>query len=150
MRRTEKEIEDQNVIHKILSESMLCRIGLFDVEYPYVVPVNYGFKNNTLFVHCAPHGKKIDLIRKNNKVCFEIEASYKIVEDEKSCNWTTRYRSVIGYGDIEIITDFEEKKKGLDVIMIQHGKTENKYSDKLVNRMIILKLNIISATGKQS
>ena len=150
MRRTEKEIEDQNVIDKILSRSIICRIGLFDEKYPYVVPVNYGYKNNSLFIHCAPNGKKIDLIKKNNKVCFEIEESYKIVEDEISCNWTTKYRSVIGYGDIEIITDFEEKKKGLDLIMIQHGKTENTYSDKLVNRVVILKLDIKKMTGKQS
>jgi nitroimidazol reductase NimA-like FMN-containing flavoprotein (pyridoxamine 5'-phosphate oxidase superfamily) len=150
MRRTEKEIENPNVINKILSESIICRIGLFDKEYPYVVPVNFGYKNNSLYIHCAPNGKKIDLIKKNNKACFEIEETYKIVEDEISCNWTTKYRSVIGYGDIEIVSDFEEKKKGLDVIMIQHGKTENNYSDKLVNRMIILKLNIKSATGKQS
>lgn len=150
MRRTEKEIDDQNVINKILSESMICRIGLFDEEYPYVVPVNFGYKNNSLYIHSALNGKKIDLIKKNNKVCFEIEEAYKIVEDEISCNWTTKYRSVIGYGDIEIVSDFEEKKKGLDVIMTQHGKTVNTYSDKLVKRVVILKLNIKNATGKQS
>jgi nitroimidazol reductase NimA-like FMN-containing flavoprotein (pyridoxamine 5'-phosphate oxidase superfamily) len=150
MRRTEKEIEDQNIIHKILSTSIICRIGLFDEEYPYVIPVNYGYKNNSLYVHCAPHGKKIDLIKKNNRACFEIEEPHKILEDEISCKWTTKYRSVIGFGNIEIITDFEEKKKGLDVIMIQHGKTENTYSAKLVNQVVILKLNIKNLTGKQS
>ena len=150
MRKSEREIEDKALIEKILSESIICRIGLFDDEYPYVFPVNYGFKNNALFIHCAQQGKKIDLIKKNNKACFEIEDSYKIVEDEISCNWTTKYRSLIGYGEIEIITDFDEKKLGLDVIMKQHGKIENSYSDKLINKVLILKLNIKSVTGKQS
>ncbi|NQU51515.1 MAG: pyridoxamine 5'-phosphate oxidase family protein [Bacteroidetes bacterium] len=150
MRRTERKIEDENIINKILSESIVCRIGLFDEEYPYVIPLNYGYKNNALYIHCAGEGKKIDLIRKNNKACFEIEESYQILEDEVSCNWTTKYRSVIGTGDIEIITDFDEKGKGLDVIMNQHGKMENTYSDKLVNRVVILKLNITSVSGKQS
>ena len=150
MRKSEREIEDKSLIDKILLESIICRIGLFDDEYPYVFPVNYGFKNNALFIHCAQQGKKIDLIRKNNKACFEIEDSYKIVEDEISCNWTTKYRSLIGYGEIEIVNDFDQKKQGLDVIMKQHGKMENSYSDKLINRVLILKLNIKSVTGKQS
>ena len=57
---------------------------------------------------------------------------------------------VIGNGEIEIISDFEEKKKGLDVIMAQHGKKKNTYNEKLVNRVVILKLYIKSVTGKQS
>jgi nitroimidazol reductase NimA-like FMN-containing flavoprotein (pyridoxamine 5'-phosphate oxidase superfamily) len=150
MRRTERKIEDPKIINKILSESIICRVGLFDEEYPYVIPLNYGYKNNALYIHCATGGKKIDLIRKNNKACFEIEDSYKILEDEVSCKWTTKYRSVIGNGKIEIISDFEEKKKGLDVIMTQHGKKENLYHKKLVDRVLILKLNIKDVTGKQS
>jgi nitroimidazol reductase NimA-like FMN-containing flavoprotein (pyridoxamine 5'-phosphate oxidase superfamily) len=150
MRRTERKIEDPKIINKILSESIICRVGLFDEEYPYVIPLNYGYKNNALYIHCATGGKKIDLIRKNNKACFEIEDSYKILEDEVSCKWTTKYRSVIGNGKIEIISDFEEKKKGLDVIMTQHGKKENTYHKKLVDRILILKLNIKDVTGKQS
>jgi nitroimidazol reductase NimA-like FMN-containing flavoprotein (pyridoxamine 5'-phosphate oxidase superfamily) len=150
MRRTERKIEDPKIINKILSESIICRVGLFDEEYPYVIPLNYGYKNNALYIHCATGGKKIDLIRKNNKACFEIEDSYKILEDEVSCKWTTKYRSVIGNGEIEIISDFEEKKKGLDVIMTQHGKKENSYHKKLVDRVLILKLNIKDVTGKQS
>lgn len=150
MRKSEREIQDKTLINKILSESIICRIGLFDDEYPYVFPVNYGFKNNALFIHCAQQGKKIDLIKKNNKACFEIEDSYKIVEDKISCNWTTKYRSLIGFGEIEILHDFDKKKNGLDVIMNQHGKMENSYNNKLINRVLILKLNIKSVTGKQS
>jgi nitroimidazol reductase NimA-like FMN-containing flavoprotein (pyridoxamine 5'-phosphate oxidase superfamily) len=150
MRRTERKIENEKIINKILSESIVCRIGLFDEEYPYVIPLNYGYKNNALYIHCATEGKKIDLIRKNNKVCFEIEESYKILEDEVSCKWTTKYRSVIGNGEIEIINDFKEKEKGLDVIMQQHGKMENAYYKKLVDRVFILKLSIKSVSGKES
>ena len=90
------------------------------------------------------------MIKKNNKVCFEIEDSYKVVESEVSCEWTTKYRSLIGNGKIEIINDFAEKEAGLDVIMQQHGKKDNSYQKKLVDRVYILKLNIKSVTGKQS
>lgn len=150
MRKSERKIEDPTIIQKILTDSVICRVAMFDNEYPYIVPLNYGYKDNALYIHCAQEGKKIDLIKRNNKVCFEIEDSYKIVESEVSCEWTTKYRSLIGTGEVEILTDFDEKKKGLDIIMNQHGKMENAYSDKLVDRVFILKLNINSISGKQS
>jgi nitroimidazol reductase NimA-like FMN-containing flavoprotein (pyridoxamine 5'-phosphate oxidase superfamily) len=90
------------------------------------------------------------LIRKNNKVGFEIEDSYKIVESEVSCEWTTKYRSIIGTGEVEILSEFKEKERGLDVIMQQHGKMENTYHKKLVDRVFILKLSIKSVSGKES
>jgi len=109
-----------------------------------------GINNNALYIHCAKDGKKIDLIQKNNKVCFEIEDAYKVIESDVSCEWTTKYSSLIGNGKIEIINDFAEKESGLDVIMQQHGKRDNSYHKKLVDRVFILKLNIKSVNGKQS
>ena len=150
MRKTERNIEDPKIINQILSGGIICRVAFFDEEYPYIVPLNYGYKNNSLFIHCAKEGKKIDLLQKNNKVCFEIEDAYKVVESDVSCEWTTKYRSVIGTGEIEIVNDFAEKEAGLDVIMTQHGKKDNSYHKNLVDRVSILKLNIKSMTGKQS
>lgn len=150
MRKTEREIIDQDLIVKILSDGQICRLAIFDSEYPYIVPLNYGYRNNALYIHCAQEGRKIDLIKKNNKVGFEIEDSYKVVESDISCEWTTKYRSVIGTGEVEFVTDFKEKEQGLDVIMQQHGKMENTYHEKLVDRVFILKVDIKSISGKQS
>ena len=150
MRRKERKITDQETINKILSESLICRIALFDDDFPYIVPMNYGFKDNALYFHCATEGKKIDLIQKNNKVGFEIEAEHEILKFEQSCKWTTKYRSIIGTGEIEIIRDFEEKIKGLDILMQQHGKHDNSYNSKHVDNVFILKLNVLSLSAKQA
>ena len=150
MRRKEKQIEDQETLNEILSQAVICRVALFDEEYPYIVPMNYGYADGALYFHSATEGKKLDLIRKNNKASFEIEKSHEIIKHEVSCKWSTRFCSIIGRGTFEIISDFEEKKKGLDIIMQQHGKAENEYNDKLVDRVMILKLSIVEMTGKQS
>ena len=81
MRRNDKKIEDESIIIEILTKSLVCRVGLFDDEYPYVVPMNFGYNGNSLYFHSATKGKKLDLIRRNNKVSFEIEQSYEIVKD---------------------------------------------------------------------
>ncbi|MEN8187326.1 MAG: pyridoxamine 5'-phosphate oxidase family protein [Bacteroidota bacterium] len=150
MRRNEKEIEDKDIINEILSKSHICRIGLFDNEYPYVVPMNYGYNENSLYFHCSSKGKKLDLIRKNNKACFEIEQSHEVIKNEVSCKWTTKYRSVIGFGNIDIVTDHNEKIEALDFIMSQHGKEDNHYKDELIDKIVTLKLNISNLTAKQS
>ena len=150
MRRNDKEVVDRKIINEILSNSLICRIAFFDDEYPYIIPMNYGYRNDSLYFHCAKQGKKIDLINKNNKVSFEIEQSHEILKDEVSCKWTTKYRSIIGVGKIELISDNSRKKEGLDVIMQQHGKSENEYSPQLVENIYVLQLSISSLTAKQS
>jgi len=90
------------------------------------------------------------LLRKNNKVGFEIEYYQQTITGPKSCDWTTKYRSIIGKGKVEFIDDFDEKEKALNVIMIQHGKLENKYEKSLVDRVFILKMNIVELSAKQS
>lgn len=150
MRRKERNIKDQTIIQDILNTSHICRIGLFDADYPYILPLNYGHEDNALYFHCATEGRKIDLIRKNNKVCFEIESEYRLVTDDISCKWTSEFRSLIGVGEIEIIHNPEEKVKGLDIIMQQHGKADNQYLSKILTKLLVLKLNIKELSGKQS
>jgi uncharacterized protein len=151
MRRKDKEITDEAVIREILEKSSICRIGLLDGDLPYIVPMNYGFAEGALFFHTARVGKKIELIQRNKRVCFEIEYAAEIIRHEQSCSWSTRYRSVIGYGIMEMITDAGEKKKGLDVIMAQNGKKDNNhYHEPYVARIVILKLTIDQISGKQS
>ena len=112
--------------------------------------MNYGYLDNALYFHSSSEGKKIDLLKKNNKVGFEIEYEHEILENEQSCKWTTKYRSIIGYGNIDIITDYERKKKGLEIIMAHYGKFDNEFNDSLIDNMVVLKLNIENMKGKQS
>ncbi len=151
MKRKDKEITDKRIIEEILIQSKICRLAFTDNEFPYIVPFNYGYQDNTLFFHSATNGKKIDLIRKNNKVCFEIEYSSKIIRGKKVCDWTTKYRSIIGYGTIEIVRDALQKKSRMDIIMKHNGRSnENIYDANHLKNMVILKLSIHSLTAKQS
>ncbi len=151
MRRKDQEITDKKVLEEILSTSLICRIGMICDGIPYIVPVNYGYSNDIIYIHSATEGKKIDILKTNNRVCFEIEDTTEIIKKDVSCDWAAKYRSLIGYGTIEIVNDFKQKKQGLDIIMAQHGKKENNvYKDSQIEKMVILKLGIDHLTGKQS
>ncbi len=150
MRRKDKMINSQNIINDILINSYICNVALFNLEYPYVVPLNYGYDGKNLFFHCATEGKKINLIQENNKVGFVIKHDHEVLKSDNSCQWTTKYRSIMGTGKIEIITEPEEKRKGMDIIMKHHGKMENSYSDSAIDKILVLKLVINELTAKQS
>jgi len=73
------------------------------------------------------------------------------MKDNIACNWTTKYRSIIGWGRIFIIEDHEEKIKGLDVIMAKYGsKGRNNYSRAPLDKMVLLVIKIEKYAGKQS
>ena len=151
MRRQEKEILDKDIIESILVESDICRIAMVDGSEPYIVPLNYGYADGVIYMHSAPEGRKIGILTTNNRVCFEIEGFQKVVKKKEPCNWTTKYRSLIGYGTVEIVTDIEDKKKGLDIIMYKYGhRGKSEYMENLLCRVALLKLTVEKVTGKQS
>jgi nitroimidazol reductase NimA-like FMN-containing flavoprotein (pyridoxamine 5'-phosphate oxidase superfamily) len=124
---------------------------MIDNGLPYVLPFNFGYHENCIYIHSAPEGKKIDILKENPQVCFEVEQQADIVEDEIVCKWSTLYRSVVGYGNVQLVTEFEDKKFGLEIIMTQHGyKGKMEFETKEVEFIVILKLKIESMTGKQS
>jgi len=68
LRRKEKEIIDKKEIESIIERATVGRIGMSENNLPYVIPVNFGYKNNFLYFHSGSVGKKIDIIKKNNKI----------------------------------------------------------------------------------
>ena len=151
MRKANQEITDKLILDEILRSSKICRLGMIDRGLPYILPFNFGYHENCIYIHSAPEGKKIDLLRQNPLVCFEVEQNAEIIEDEVACKWSTMYRSVVGYGNVEIVADFAEKSKGLEIIMKQHGaKGKQEFEKKEVDFIVLLKLSISTMTGKQS
>lgn len=151
MRKANLEIKDPHILEEILTGAVICRLAMMDGDRPYLLPFNYGYLDRCMYIHSAPEGKKIDLLHLNPEVCFEVEDPVEIVSGDMACDWTTRYRSVVGYGTVEILSDEEDKQQGLEVIMAQHGAPELvNFNAKNLDRMVILKLSITSLSGKQS
>ena len=150
MRRKEKEITDQNQIEKIIRQSNVCRLAMVDGDKPYIVPMNFGYKNKTLFFHSAKQGQKIDLIKKNPNVCFEFDQLIKFKKAKLACKWGAEYKSVIGSGNALLLDSLEEKIKGLTIIMSQYSDRIFEFPDEMLEKTIVIKVLIDKMTGKQS
>ena len=149
MRREEKEIRDSVIIADVLSKAAVCRLGLCDGDRPYVVPLCFGYKGNALYFHCGSQGKKLDILRKNNNVCFEVDIDCEIIEADRPCDWGMKYESVIGYGKAVFIEDEGQKRKALDIIMQQYSNGVFEYPQEAAKNTIVIKVEIESMTGKK-
>jgi uncharacterized protein len=151
MRRADKEINDRNKIDAIIKKANCCRIALVDGSYPYIVPVNFAVNNNHLYFHSAKKGKKIDILRKNNQVCFEMDIEGEIVKSQRACSWGVKYVSVIGFGQAFFIEDNSGKRKALDILMEKYaGRGGFSYADDELDKIIIIDVKIEQISGKQS
>lgn len=150
MRRKDKQINDIAAIEDILGRATVCRLGLCEGSRPYVVPLCFGYEENALYFHCAGQGKKLDILRKNNNVCFEVDINHELVEADKACDWGMKYRSVIGFGKAVFIEDDKQKRKALDVIMQQYSDGTFEYPADAIENIVVIKVEIESMTGKVS
>ncbi|MGD1151316.1 MAG: pyridoxamine 5'-phosphate oxidase family protein [Syntrophales bacterium] len=150
MRRSEREIKDRAVIDAIIRQCLVCRLGLSDGEEPYVVPLCFGYDGEALYFHSASEGRKIDILRKNSRVCFEFDIPEGMREAEQGCRWGIKYRSVIGFGTAEIVDDQEGKRRALEIVMAQYSGKEYIFLEDVVTKTAVIKVVIARVTGKQA
>ena len=121
MRRKDKEIADPALLAAVLREAFVCRLGLVDGDRPYVVPVNFVSSGGCLYLHSASEGRKIEILRRNNRICFETETGVALVRSERACDFGARYISVIGTGTASFVTDLAEKGRAFDLFMEKYA-----------------------------
>ncbi|MBI5440765.1 MAG: pyridoxamine 5'-phosphate oxidase family protein [Deltaproteobacteria bacterium] len=151
MRRAEKAILDPAELETILASATVCRIGLWDGTWPYVVPVNCGYAQGMVYFHSAPEGRKIELLRRGEgRVCVEVEADVAVVPADVPCRSTARYRSVVGFGRADFLDDRKEKRRALELIARQCGAGAGPMSDAAVDAVSVVRVTLEEVTGKRS
>lgn len=150
MRRKDREITEPAEIEAIIQEAKVCRLAMVDDGQPYVVPLNFGYRDNTLFFHSASSGRKIDVLKKNGRVCFEMDLVDEIKAAEEACDWGIRYRSVIGFGNATLLDDPDEKCEALDTIMGQHSNETFTYPASKLKATAVIRVDIERMTGKRA
>ena len=150
MRRKDKEISETGEIEAILARNNVCRLALFDAEYPYIVPLCYGYENGCLYFHGFAGGTKLDLIAKNPRVGFEVEEGLEVITDPDPCEWSVKYRSVVGQGVAEILPEGPEKRAGLDVVVKAFAGRALEFPDRAMAAVTVVRVRVTGMTGRLS
>lgn len=151
MRKFKREIKDFDDIIDVLNRCDTLRLGISGDEYPYVVPLSFGFEvvdgSTVIYIHGAKEGFKHELLSKNNKVCVEADIFHRYIGC--GCAITAIFESVIGFGVAEI-ADKKDSAKGLELIMEHCG--QKGFSASVcpeTDMTLVYKITLSSITGKR-
>ena len=152
MRRKDREITDFNEIIEIIKKCDVCRIAMNDGDFPYMVPLNFGLDIQDgqayLYFHAALEGKKLDLLKKDNRVTFEMDCGHNFILYEERMSCTMGYESVIGHGTVEFLPE-EEKLDGLKILMRHYHAEDFKFNTKPVKVTTVMRMTVLDMTGKR-
>ena len=155
MRRKDRELTDPADLFSVLEKADVCHLALSDNNVPYLVTMNFGFKHDrslVLYFHCAQEGKKIDILKRNNLVCFGADIDHELFLSEKgtSCGCSMRFKSVVGMGRVSFITERAEKYEALKAVMRHYTQmTAPVFDEEKIDRTTVLRLDVEQIAGKR-
>ncbi len=152
MRRQERAITDKVELDAVVAGATVVNLAMVDDGRPYVVPMNFGYADGCLYLHCATEGRKVSILRRNPNVCFNLFTDAAIIPSAGSngCSFTSRYRSVIGEGRVEFLDGDDAKRHGLDIILAHYAAGPFSYRPEALARTCVFRVVIEAMTGKKA
>jgi len=152
------EIKSKEKIIEFLSSQQTGRISSIDENgYPQIIPMNFVFINDAVYMHSHIRGEKLDNIRRNKKVGFEVDKSLEFLpsyfSDPTDASLAdTLYISVVIKGNGSIVSDKEEKTTALNGLIKKYqpegGYEPIKPEMDVLNEVEVIKIVPESLRGK--
>ncbi len=154
MRKLNKKITDPAIIIDLLNTCHIGRLGTVGSDgRPMVKPLNFAYHEGRIYFHCAREGEKLDDIRRDNRVCFEVDLPLAYVKGttENPCRAEYLYRSVIARGRAIIVEDRVERLLGLDCLMAKYQPEagHRPYPEDKLALTCIVRIDIEEMSGKE-
>ncbi|MDD4159750.1 MAG: pyridoxamine 5'-phosphate oxidase family protein [Synergistaceae bacterium] len=152
MRRKDKEVTSRDWITDVLDKGVWMQLAMAGKDgSPYIVPLNYGFKDDFIIIHGAKDGKKIDLLKENTKVAFNVSIDTELIRNEDNpSEFSMKYRSVSGLGIAAFIEDPEEKREALKILMEHYRGPKEPMAEGMLKATSVIRIQITELTGKTS
>ena len=153
MRKADREIKNKEEIIDIIKRCDVIRLAFNNGDYPYILPLNFGFeiKNDKVifYLHSALEGTKVEIMRKDNRASFEMDTKHELQYYEEKGYCTMSYESVIGRGRIRILSE-EEKMNALKKLMGHYHESEDTYfNPAAISRTLVYSLEVEEMTAKR-
>ena len=138
-------------LERIIRQCEVCSLAMVGPEgKPYVIPMNFGYDNEVICLHSSRTGKKIDILKRNNRVCVSFSTDHELrwQSENVACSYSMKYRSVLAHGRVEFVEDMEEKVKCLNVIMKQYTDREYTYNDPALLDVMVFRVVVETMEGR--
>ena len=152
MTKREYHITDEQEIRRILDTARVLRLGISVDNVPYIIPLNYGYTLEegklTLYLHSAVKGNKLELLRKNPNVCFELDCDNIPFEGKVACQYGLSYHAISGRARATLVEDVEEKKEGMSILMKTQTGKDFTFNERLVSIVAVIRLDVTEYKAK--
>ena len=112
-------IEDKEKIDAIIKACRTCYLGLSINNQPYVVPMNFGYDGEYIYLHSGQEGRKWETMKQNPKACITFCLGDELAwqDEHVACSWRVKSQTIIAEGVLEFIDDMEEKEEIMHIFM---------------------------------
>lgn len=153
MRRKDREVTKIEEIKEILDICKTCHVAMVDHGEPYVIPLSYGYEiiegELILYFHSAKEGRKLEILKENPRVCFEMAYEGEPLFAEMPCNSGYYFSSIIGYGNVSFIEDSIEKCRALTQMFLHQTGKEVIFNDSQTESVCVYKIVSGDFMGKR-
>ena len=152
MRRKDREITDRTEQDALLHRGSVLHMALVDNGKPYIVPLNYGYDGEYMYMHCIDKGMKLDILDANNRVALNVlpyQAMKPMEELKRACNIGMYYESVTVFGRAHRVTDPAQRQRAFAALIRQH-KAEHLPLEDNNPAVVVLRVEIEEITAKRS
>lgn len=156
MRRRDRDITDPAACRALLARGRVLHLSLCDGDRPYGLALNYGWswpldRGLSLFFHCAPEGRKLEIIARNPQAAFFLYEDRGLVSGPRPCDWGQTYLSLAGEGALLRLETDEERRLALDRLMDQYDPDGPRdYDPGVFRRTAALELRVTAFSLKES
>ncbi|MDR1966975.1 MAG: pyridoxamine 5'-phosphate oxidase family protein [Synergistaceae bacterium] len=151
MRRHDKFVSDVEWMENVLREGQYACVGFASPDGdPYVLPIGYGYEDGVLYLHGAAKGLKNDMAAANPRVSFSVSVGVEVIRGATGEEFSCKYRSVIGFGEIKEITELAEKNRALAALMRQYEGPHSDMTEEGSKSVWVAKIVVKEMTGKAS
>lgn len=155
IRRKDRAVTDETEIRHLVEQAKILHLGLMDGDYPYVVPLHYGYAYSNadhafvFYMHGAKVGHKIDLIRHSANAFVEIETNIAPISGEDDpCRYGSLYASFMGRGTVTLVEEIREKKEALYRLMLHQTGRDFAFTDQMASSVAVIKVMVTDYTAK--
>jgi len=144
-------ITEKKDILDIVNRSQWCHLAMVDQNnLPYVIPMNFGFRDDVIYMHGARNGKKISILKQNPRVCinFSLDHLLRYQDENVACSWSMKYRSILAYGEVEFMDDPDQKIEAMQVIMSHYAKQTFKFNPPSIREVMVWRVKIDRFEGR--
>lgn len=146
LRRGDREVTGAADVEAVIRRCACCRLGLWDGERVYIVPLSFGYQReggrHTFYFHGARQGRKLELIRREPRVGFELDTGGTFLPGSTPCQASMAYESVVGTGVVRLLEDPEEKRRGLEEILRRYGQAEEPLPEEALEKVCVFRLDV--------